>query len=74
MLFMRSSSTPRFLVLSDPIAFEEPLMDMTLTVIVDDQGELISTTDSGGQSQKRRCCSVLIERKKELCSLKTDGI
>jgi hypothetical protein len=49
-------------------------MDMTLTVIVDDQGELISTTHSGGQSRKRRCCSVLIERKKELCSLKTDGI
>lgn len=25
------------------------------------------------QSRKRRCCGVLIERKKELCSSKTDG-
>ncbi|KAG1886659.1 ribosomal protein S5 domain 2-type protein, partial [Suillus subluteus] len=35
-------------VLSDLTAFEEPLMDVTLTVIVDDRGELISITESGG--------------------------
>ncbi|KAG1838920.1 ribosomal protein S5 domain 2-type protein, partial [Suillus subalutaceus] len=35
-------------ILSDLTAFEEPLMDVTLTVIVDDRGELISITESGG--------------------------
>lgn len=42
-----SCTTPRSHVLLDPTAFEEPLMDIALTVIVDDRGQLISISESG---------------------------
>ncbi|KAG1778876.1 ribosomal protein S5 domain 2-type protein [Suillus placidus] len=56
-------------VLSDPTAFEEPLMDVMLTVIVDDRGELISTTESGGAISEEtllRCINRARERALEL--------
>ena len=34
-------------VLTDPTAFEEPLLDTTITVTVDDNGDLISVTQLG---------------------------
>ncbi|KIK48541.1 hypothetical protein CY34DRAFT_798029 [Suillus luteus UH-Slu-Lm8-n1] len=56
-------------VLSDPTAFEEPLMDVTLTVIVDDRGDLISTTESGGailEETLLRCINRAKERALQL--------
>ncbi|OAX36890.1 hypothetical protein K503DRAFT_850676 [Rhizopogon vinicolor AM-OR11-026] len=56
-------------VLSDPTAFEEPLMDVALTVIVDDHGQLISTNESGaGISQETllQCISRAKERASQL--------
>ncbi|KAG0696798.1 ribosomal protein S5 domain 2-type protein [Suillus ampliporus] len=59
-------------VLSDPTAFEEPLIDVALTVIVDDRGELISTTESGGAISEEtllRCISRAKERALQLQKL-----
>lgn len=63
---------PRSHVLSDPTAFEEPLMDVALTVIVDDCGQLISTSESGaGISQETllQCISRAKERALQLQKL-----
>ncbi|KAG1722690.1 ribosomal protein S5 domain 2-type protein [Suillus paluster] len=59
-------------VLSDPTAFEEPLMDVTLTVIVDERGELISTMESGGAISEEtllQCISRAKERALQLQKL-----
>lgn len=34
-------------ILADPTSFEEPLLDTTLTVILDEQGSLIQVTQLG---------------------------
>lgn len=60
---------PRSHVLSDPTAFEEPLMDVALTVIVDDRGQLISTNQSGAtisQETLLQCISRAKERASQL--------
>ncbi|KAJ8596856.1 hypothetical protein M405DRAFT_756868 [Rhizopogon salebrosus TDB-379] len=59
-------------VLSDPTAFEEPLMDVTLTVIVDDREQLISTSESGAaisQETLLQCISRAKERASQLQKL-----
>jgi exosome complex RNA-binding protein Rrp42 (RNase PH superfamily) len=65
-------SMPRSHVLSDPTAFEEPLMDVALTVIVDDREQLISTSESGAaisQETLLQCISRAKERASQLQKL-----
>ena len=62
-------SMPRSHVLSDPTAFEEPLIDVALTVIVDDREQLISTSESGtaiSQETLLQCISRAKERASQL--------
>lgn len=34
-------------ILADPTAFEEPLLETTIAIVIDDQGRLISTSHVG---------------------------
>lgn len=51
-------------LLADPTAFEEPLLDTTLTVVVDDAGIVVAVTQMGsaGGEVMERCTAVAKER------------
>jgi exosome complex RNA-binding protein Rrp42 (RNase PH superfamily) len=68
-LLTRSFSVYRSHVLSDPIAFEGPLVDVVLTVIADERGKLISTNESGAtisQETLQQYLSIAKERSSHL--------
>lgn len=58
-------------ILSDPTAFEEPLLDTTLSVVVDNDGELVSVTQlglsgAGAQDPLLLCITTAKKRREKL--------
>ncbi|KAI5121183.1 hypothetical protein M0805_005984 [Coniferiporia weirii] len=58
-------------ILSDPTSFEEPLLDTSITVVVDEKGDLTSVLQSGpgtagAQDTMSRCIAAAKRRRKEL--------
>lgn len=58
-------------ILSDPTSFEEPLLDATLSIIVDENGDLLSILQSGPNSNGvektiSHCISSAKQRRKDL--------
>ncbi|KAF9458465.1 ribosomal protein S5 domain 2-type protein [Collybia nuda] len=58
-------------ILSDPTAFEEPLLDTTLSVVLDSDGQLISLSQlglgsSGAQNSLQSCMTAAKKRRGEL--------
>jgi len=62
-------------IFSDPTAFEEPLLDTTITIIVGDENQIMSlsqvgsallTVDDGRKDALSECISIAKKRREEL--------
>ncbi|KAL5527902.1 hypothetical protein ACEPAG_6703 [Sanghuangporus baumii] len=65
-------------ILADPSSFEEPLLDTTITVLVDENAQLVSVQQSGdgassAQDSILHCIAAAKKRRKELAEI-IDGI
>jgi exosome complex RNA-binding protein Rrp42 (RNase PH superfamily) len=65
----------RKLIFSDPTAFEEPLLDTTITIIVGDENQIVSlsqlgsavlTVENGQKDALSECISIAKRRREEL--------